>query len=260
VPSPASPAVGPATAVSSGGRQRPNLSSRTSDRPARTKARSDSPAPRTRRPAPRPPQPAPKVSPDVDQIESLLIKLGHPLGASFDRRRGGVQPRRFECIAQEVEAPADPADERLVRVLFDVQLCQGLVHQPDRLPQLPASRGEDHPIVNEPGIGQPGLRHALIQELEIEPPHQRRERAAQRDSEAILSIQSAGRLHAGGVDGSSSGSDHMAGGGVPEWLRGGIPKPVSRLRASGRVASGGCGPEAPADPDVLAFEHSVRAQ
>jgi hypothetical protein len=45
--------------------------------------------------APCPPQPAPNVGPDVEQVHTLLIKLGHPLDASFDRRRGGVQPLRF---------------------------------------------------------------------------------------------------------------------------------------------------------------------
>jgi hypothetical protein len=51
----------------------------------------------------------------VDQVHTRLIKLGHPFHAPFDRLRGRLQPRRRERIPQEVEAPADPADERLVR-------------------------------------------------------------------------------------------------------------------------------------------------
>src|SRR5271157_2167777 len=43
-------------------------------------------------------------------------------------------------------------------------------------------------------------------------------------SEAISSIQSTGRPPAGGVDDSPSGSYHMAGGGVPEWLKGPVSK------------------------------------
>jgi hypothetical protein len=49
------------------------------------------------------------------------MKLGHPLDAPFYRLRGYLQPRRRERIAQKVKAPADPADEGLVRVLLDVQ-------------------------------------------------------------------------------------------------------------------------------------------
>ena len=56
-------------------------------------------------------------NPGVDQVHTLLIKLGHP----FDRLRGDRQPRRRERIAREVEPPTDPADEFFVRVLLDVQ-------------------------------------------------------------------------------------------------------------------------------------------
>jgi hypothetical protein len=40
------------------------------------------------------------------------------------RRRGRLQPRRRERIAQEVEPPTDPPDERLVGVLLEVRFRQ----------------------------------------------------------------------------------------------------------------------------------------
>jgi hypothetical protein len=68
-----------------------------------------------REPAPRPSEPPPDVGPDVEQVHTLLIKPGHSFDAPLETRRGDLQPRRGERTAQEVEAPADRADERLVR-------------------------------------------------------------------------------------------------------------------------------------------------
>ena len=99
----------------------------------------------------------------------------------FHRPRGDLQPRGSELVTQEIETPADPADEGLVGVLLKLLLRQSLVNQPDRHPQLPAGRREDHPVVHKPGIGQPGLLHPLVKELQVQRPDQGRERAAQRN-------------------------------------------------------------------------------
>jgi hypothetical protein len=61
--------------------------------------------------------------------------------------------------------------------------------EPDRFPQLPAGRGEDHTIVHEPGVGQSGRLHPLVQEIQRLRPHQGRERAAQRDPPLDVLIQ-----------------------------------------------------------------------
>jgi len=66
--------------------------------------------------APDPALPASNVSPDVAQVHTSLIKPGHTSHATFHLLRGDLQPHRRKRIAQEVEAPADPADEGLVGV------------------------------------------------------------------------------------------------------------------------------------------------
>jgi hypothetical protein len=55
-------------------------------------------------------------------------------------------------------------------VLAELQLRQRLVHQPDRLPQLPAGRGEDHPlhVLVQPAIVD-GPWHILPQQVEDTP-------------------------------------------------------------------------------------------
>ena len=64
-----------------------------------------------------------------EQVHILLIKPGQAFDAPFHRLRGDIQPRRGKRIAQEVKAPADPADEGLVGVLQDAQARQRLVDQ-----------------------------------------------------------------------------------------------------------------------------------
>jgi hypothetical protein len=58
--------------------------------------------------------------------------------------------------------------------------------------------------------------------------HRQAYACCKRDSEAISSIPSTGRLPAGGVDASPNGSYHMAGRVVPEWLK----TPVSKTRVA----------------------------
>jgi hypothetical protein len=56
--------------------------------------------------------------------------------------------------AREVQAALNPADKRLVGVLFHLQLGPGLVDDLDRPAQLAARRGHDHPVDRASGAAQ----------------------------------------------------------------------------------------------------------
>jgi len=66
-------------------------------------------------------------------------------------------------------------------MLPHAQLRHHLIHRPDGRSQLPARGGQHHPVVHIPHIKATERRHALIQRLQIERAHQRRQWTAQRD-------------------------------------------------------------------------------
>ena len=76
---------------------------------------------------PRPPDSMPHVRPKPGGAERpppvLLVKPDRTLDEVPDRRLDDREPVRAEMIAQEVEAPLDPPDEGLVRV---VNFCSWL--------------------------------------------------------------------------------------------------------------------------------------
>ncbi len=77
-----------------------------------------------------PPDPALHVRPKPGGAERpppvLLVKPDRTLDEVPDRRLDDREPVRAEMIAQEVEAPLDPPDEGLVRV---VNFCSWLIRE-----------------------------------------------------------------------------------------------------------------------------------
>jgi len=84
------------------------------------------------------PQLPPNISPNVVHPHILLMKPGQPFGKPLHSLRSDPQPRGGKRIAQEVQAPFDPAVESLVRVLGKLEFGQYLIDPPDRRARLSA--------------------------------------------------------------------------------------------------------------------------
>jgi hypothetical protein len=93
------------------------------------------------------------VAADADGIRTLLIKLVDAFDRLLDALPGQAdKARRRDAMAEEVEAPADAAHESLVGVLPHFQFRHRFIDAFHCRTKLPASRGEDHPIVHEADV------------------------------------------------------------------------------------------------------------
>ena len=67
----------------------------------------------------------------------MLVKPEGTGNEILDRLCGHAQAVRAEVIAEEIKSPLDPADKGLLRVLFQVERAEHLIHRLDRFPELP---------------------------------------------------------------------------------------------------------------------------
>ena len=78
-------------------------------------------------------------------------------------------------IAVEIEASLDSSDEGFIGMLFQFQISENLIHDPNRFSQLPARLGEDDPVIHEAEIFDPRkIFQSPIQRRKVECSHQGR--------------------------------------------------------------------------------------
>ena len=95
-------------------------------------------------------------------IRTLLVKLAETFGEFLYRFACGLEPVSRNGISQKIKASCDSANESLFGMLPDLQLCHRLVDDSDRFSQLPASWGEDYPIVHEANVNQARRVHTPV--------------------------------------------------------------------------------------------------
>ena len=107
----------------------------------------------------RPAQPAPHVCTPSGGAIGLpgrgLIKPGHACDEVVDGSGRQVQAVWGQTVPQPVKSFLNPPDERLGRMLADIEGGEHLIDYPDRSPQFPARRREHQDVVHEADVAPP---------------------------------------------------------------------------------------------------------